>query len=154
MRQQGEDVNAFVDLLNHVRVAEISLEDEQLLKSRFVDKNSSEYPIDALHLFAENKPVSNHNQAMLDKLEGTLFVLESLDELPNNVSQKAIEEARNRKQNESGGLALKLLLKLGAKVMLTVNIDIADKLINGQIGIVKNISFKNGKASKIYVKVL
>ena len=60
--------------------------------------------------------------------------------------------AQNRKQTETGGLASTLKLKLGAKVMLTVNIDISDKLINGQIGIVKNISFINGRESKFFVK--
>ena len=64
MRQQGDNVNAFVDLLNSVRVAELSIEDERLLKSRFICKNSTDYPIEALHLFAENRPVSEHNEVM------------------------------------------------------------------------------------------
>ena len=59
MRQQGENVNMFVDLLNSVRVAELNDQDELLLKSRFISKDSPDYPIDALHLFAENKPVLN-----------------------------------------------------------------------------------------------
>ena len=32
------------------------------------------------------------------------------------------------------------------------NIDIDDKLINGQIGIVKKVIVKNGRAVKVYVK--
>ena len=36
----------------------------------------------------------------------------------------------NRKHTETGGLAKSLQLKIGAKVMLTVNIDIQDRLIN------------------------
>ena len=74
---------------------------------------------------------------MLEKLEGELFLFNAIDDLPNNVPQRLIELAINRKQTDTGGLATKLTLKLGAKVMLTVNIDISDKLINGQIGIVK-----------------
>ena len=152
MRQQGDNVNAFVDLLNSVRVAELSIEDEHLSKSRFICKNSTDYPIEALHLFAENRPVSEHNEVMLDKLEGTSFLIQAIDEIPKNVAQRVVQEAQNRKQSETGGLASNLTLKLGAKIMLTINIDISDKLINGQIGIVKNISFKNGKPSKIYVR--
>ena len=34
MHQQGDNVNVFVDLLNDVRVAELTTEDEQLLRSR------------------------------------------------------------------------------------------------------------------------
>ena len=151
MRQQGENVNVFVDFLNHVRVAELSVQDEELLKSRFISKDSPDYPVDALHLFAENKPVLKHNEAMLEKVPGTPYLINAIDELPKNVSTSLIELAQNRKQTETGGLATKLIIKLGAKVMLTVNIDIADKLINGQIGTVKN-TFKNNRVSKIYVK--
>ena len=151
MRQQGDNVNVFVDLLNDVRVAELTTEDEQLLRSRFISKISPDYPIEALHLFAENRPVVQHNQGMLDKLDGMSFLIPAIDEIPKNVTDRLVQEAQNRKQSETGGLALNLTLKLGAKVMLTVNIDISDKLINGQIGIVKNITFRNGKLSKIYM---
>ena len=104
-------------------------------------------------MFAENKPVMAHNKYMLEQLEGTLHVITATDDLPKNVPQRVIQEAQNRKQTESGGLALELTLKIGAKVMITVNIDISEKLINGQIGIVKSISYKNGCASKIYVRL-
>ena len=153
MRQQGDNVNVFVDLLNDVRVAELTTEDEQLLRSRFISKNSPDYPIEALHLFAENRPVLQHNQGMLDKLDGMSFLIPAIDEIPKNATDRLVQEAQNRKQSETGGLALNLTLKLCAKVMLTVNIDISDKLINGQIGIVKNITFRNGKLSKIYVNI-
>ena len=37
-------------------------------------------------------------------------------------------------------------LKIGAKVMLTVNIDIKDRLINGQTGVIRS------SACKVYIK--
>ena len=134
MRQQGDNVNVFVDLLNNVRVANLTTEDQDILKSRFISRNNPDYPIAALHLFAENKPALEHNQSMLDQIEGASILINAIDELPKNVSHKLIELAQNRKQTETGGLANKLTLKMGAKVMLTVNIDISDKLINGQMG--------------------
>ena len=152
MRQQGDNVNVFVDLLNNVRVANLTTEDQDILKSRFISRNNPDYPIAALHLFAENKSALEPNQSMLDQIEGASILINAIDELPKNVSHKLIELAQNRKQTETGGLANKLTLKMGAKVMLTVNIDISDKLINGQMGLVKNISIKNGRQSKIYVK--
>ena len=102
-----------------------------VLKSRFISKNSTDYPIEVLHFFAENRPVFEHNQAMLDKLEGTSFLIQAIDEISKNVAQRVVQEAQNLEQSETGGLALNLTLKLSAKVMLTVNIDISDKLING-----------------------
>jgi len=55
---------------------------------------------------------------------------------------------------ETGGLAQNLILKLQAKVMLTSNIDVSDKLINGQIGTVYYIRTNScGNIIKIYLKM-
>ena len=43
------------------------------------------------------------------------------------------------KPSDTGGLVKCLKLKLEAKVMLTVNIGIQDRLIDGQIGVLKNL---------------
>ena len=45
-----------------------------------------------------------------------------------------------------------LKLKIGAKVMLTVNIGIQDRLINGQTGNIRHIEFAEGTVHKVYVK--
>ena len=42
-------------------------------------------------------------------------------------------------QTNTGGLAKLLKLKIGAKLMLAVNIDIQDRLVNGQTGIINHI---------------
>jgi len=52
MRQRGDHV--LIDLLNNVRVGTLSLQDEDLLRAQFIDENSNNYPIHALHIFAEN----------------------------------------------------------------------------------------------------
>ena len=73
------------------------------------------------------------------------------DELPKNVQTTVINKALNRNQNETGGLAGLLNIKVNAGVMLTVNIDIADRLINGQIGTVKRILTDRGNVVNIYI---
>ena len=45
-----------------------------------------------------------------------------------------------------------LKLKIGAKVMLTVNIDIQDRLINCQTGNIRHIEFAEGTVHKVYAK--
>ena len=57
-----------------------------------------------------------------------------------------IQAAQNQKQTNTGGLAKLRKLKTGAKVMLTVNIDIQDRLINGQTGVIRP------SACKVYIK--
>ena len=71
----------------------------------------------------------------------------------SHIPPSDISAARNRKHTETGGLPLTLQLKLEARVMLAVNIDISYKLINGQMGTVKYFKYdKNNTISKIYVK--
>ena len=67
-------------------------------------------------------------------------------------AQQRLQNAQNRKQSETGGLAFILNVKLGARVMLTVNIDLQDRLINGQIGTILQVSYNGNKVNKIYVK--
>ena len=150
MRQRGD--SDLIDLLNKVRTSSLEEYDENLLKSRFIKENDDNYPSDALHIFAENKPCQEHNQKMLSSNENNLRSISTIDGLPKNVSKDVIERALNRNQTETGGLARTLEIKVDARVMLTVNIDIADRLINGQIGTVKHISFDlNHNILKIYI---
>ena len=59
----------------------------------------------------------------------------------------------NRNQSETGGLAGVLDIILNARVMLTVNIDLQDRLVNGQQGTVKCIRTDSERnVSKIYIK--
>ena len=52
-----------------------------------------------------------------------------------------------------GGLAGALSLKIGARVMLTTNIDVLDKLSNGQTETIAYINIENGNVATIYVKL-
>ena len=45
-----------------------------------------------------------------------------------------------------------LKLNSDAKVMLAVNIDLQDRLINGQTGVIRHIEFAEGSAGKVYIK--
>ena len=64
-----------------------------------------------------------------------------------------VQAAQNQKQTNTGDLAKFLKLKIGAKVMLTVNIDIKNRLTNGQTGIIRHIEFAQGSAPKVYIKI-
>ena len=58
----------------------------------------------------------------------------------------------SRSQSETGGLAGTLELKVNTGVMLTVNVDLEDRLVNGQLGTVKHFQKdQNGNVLKIYI---
>ena len=54
--------------------------------------------------------------------------------------------------SETGNLESQLKLKIVAQVMLTSNLDIDDRLVNGLVGTVKQIKYKNNEVSVVYVK--
>ena len=91
---------------------------------------------------------------MLNKLPGDLVAIHAIDTIPANIgyTQCQIMAAQSRKQPESGSLAILLTLKLESKVMLTVNIDIQDTLINGQMGVVKYFKIVDNAVSTIFAK--
>ena len=88
--------------------------------------------------FLQLPPVSylqsmERNEAVLNYLPGELYTVEADDTVPDKFKYPLamIEAAQNQKQTNTGGLAKLLKLKIGAKVMFTVNVDIQDRLING-----------------------
>lgn len=46
----------------------------------------------------------------------------------------------NHNQNKTGGLAGVLDINFEARIMLTLNVHLYDRLVNGQLGVVKHIS--------------
>lgn len=53
---------------------------------------------------------------MLNTLVTSLISIDALDDLPKNCRNVDIAEARNRRQSETGGLALLLQLKVRARM--------------------------------------
>ena len=149
MRQRGDTV--FIDLLNNVRLGKLTDQDVAILQSRFITEDNPNYPHNALHLFAENVLVLEHNEKKLNELNGQEFIINAIDQIPRDVPARLINDALDRKQSDTGGLARILKLKVGAKIMITTNIDIEDRLINGQIGTVYNITVQNGIVKKVYI---
>ena len=142
----------FIDFLNKVRDGNIDDDAEKLLKARFISDEN--YPKDALHMYAENEPAMERNEDVLNDLPGELYIVEADDKVPDNCKYPLamIEAAQNQKQTNTGGLAKLLELKIGAEVMLTVNVYIQDRLINGQTGNIEDIEFAEGTVCKVYVK--
>ena len=58
----------FARLLNRFRFNEMTEDDKTMLQTRYVDRDTGDYPKDALHLFAENVCVNEHNDQVLNQM--------------------------------------------------------------------------------------
>ena len=114
------------------------------------------YPKDSLHIWAENNPVTQHNNAKLKQIQRPLFQLTAIDQHPANIWKQDIDRVLATGRSETGGLDHNIFVKETARVMLTTNIDIADRLIHGQMGTIIKIDMNKNtkKPSIIYILFL
>lgn len=98
--------------------------------------------------------VNQHNEMKLENITGPLFHLKAIDQYPPNVSQQDIDRVLARPRSETGELDSDIYIKETARVMLTTNINIADRLINGQLGTIVRIEVNqnNQNPTTIYIK--
>ena len=95
-----------------------------------MQRNLTDCLIHVLHVFAENAIAKKNNNNLLMQLARRLISIPSKGEVPKNCNAFDTSEVQNRKQSETGGLAILLKLKVNARVIITTNIDNADRLIN------------------------
>ena len=126
MRQKGNTM--FTELLKKIRVSAVDVSVDYILKSRFVQQSEREYPYRALHTFAENDPANRYNEFMLSALPDRLISIPVKDQIPKNCNISDVLKAQKPKQSETGGLSVLLKVKVNAKVMITANIYLLDRL--------------------------
>ncbi|CAB3998256.1 ATP-dependent DNA helicase PIF1 [Paramuricea clavata] len=137
----------------HQRLKEIFEDDIKVIQSRCTTTSDPNYPSDALHIWAENTPVNEHNQKKLETIQSPLFLLKAKDQYPKNVNKQDIDRVLARGRSEICGLDFEIHIKEGARVMLTTNINIQDRLINGQMGTVVKIQVNGSNIPIIlYIK--
>ena len=131
MRQKHD--GAFCELL-------CSPEDIQVLKSRITKPNKPDYPTQALHVYRLNVDVDKHNEHMLNSLttETQQYYIKASDAIAGQTSHIDLSILSD-KRSETEGLHGVLKLAVGARVMLTTNVDVSDGLVNGARGEVVHI---------------
>ena len=117
--------------MNQVRIGNLGNNSIALLDSKIINSQGKNYPTKALHIYTQNEPANTHNFYMINSVTGKMYIIPSIDKFPQDTANIRINEALKRNQSETGGLAQALQLKFNARVMLTVNIEIEDRLVNG-----------------------
>ena len=107
----------FGDILNRIRLGEIRQEDMEVLESRVVAQDDSDFPTEALHVFATNKVVQAHNSKMLENLAGEVVTIKCKDTLSTKFGNTHPQLPEGI--HATGGLHSILRIGTGAKISLT-----------------------------------
>ena len=139
----------------HKRLTQIkgvSSDDIKTLKSREISTDTVNYPTQALHVYRLNADVESRNSLMLDDLasQSEQFTIKAIDSIAGQTCHINISTISN-KRSETGGLHSTLKLAIGARVMLTTNVDVSDGLVNGARGEVVHV-ISNNEVTSILVK--
>jgi ATP-dependent DNA helicase PIF1 len=127
----------FQNMLNEIRLGNVSDETDKLLKSR-LDLDFSKEEIQPTKIFTRKAMVEEVNKSALDKIEGEIFTYKMITK--GKVNSEAIKNAL-AKMDQNAPYVPELSLKVGAQVMLIVNTDIESGLVNGKLGIVCECKF-------------
>ncbi|KAL6470517.1 hypothetical protein MHYP_G00216360 [Metynnis hypsauchen] len=137
--RQKDDL-AFAELLNRLRVKQKheSLSDADSSMHTQVIKSPEDCPSYALHIFATNKEVDGYNSAAITLRFSDITNIDAEDYKKDPRSGQMQKQGAPFK-GEKGDLIDTLQVAVGARVMLTRNIDKQDGLVNGCFGTVAKI---------------
>ncbi|XP_078660053.1 uncharacterized protein LOC144904785 [Branchiostoma floridae x Branchiostoma belcheri] len=148
--RQKEDQN-FANLLMRVRTASCTEDDIHLLTSRVISRTDPSYPSEALHVFKTNREVDEHNAKHLTTLSSKVFDIKAIDS-KKDLLTGFTNVNMSTKPSDTGGLREVVSVAVGARVMVTVNIDVADGLVNGTFATVVGVDSTGPDVHTILVK--
>ena len=145
MWQKGDE--NFVYVLNNIRIEDNA---NQIQMRKMLIKNL--HPDDTLS-FAEKSPKDDHNASKIDHLNHLEIKIESIDVFTDSTPMHLQTSLSSRSSSTTVGLSSLLKLKKGVCIMITSNIDLADRLLNGQFGLMFDFAYINSSITKVYVKL-
>ena len=123
---------AFANILNRLRRNKLTQEDKTILSSRQILYNihCDDYSKDVLHVFSTNSNKDEHNMAILSTNGNRLLQIKA------NEKHRILKKSDNTNQVrvKPGNLVEMLHIKIGARVMLCMNVDVEDGLCNSTLG--------------------
>ena len=105
---------------------------------------------DATLLFAENSPKDNFNASKIGQLNHLEIKIESIDVFPDSTPIHLQTSLSSRSSSTTASLSSLLKFKKGVRIMITSNIDLADRLINGQFEVVFDFAYTDSSKTKAY----
>ncbi len=115
----------FINLLNRIRTATYIDEDLDLINKHVVKYNNTDVDNSSIYITTTNNKAEDINNKNLEKINGLEYIFNA--------------EARGSIYEREFPANKVLKLKVGAKVMITVNDSPLKRYVNGTIGIIKSI---------------
>ena len=150
--RQGED-KEYADMLNRIRIGLETPVDVEKLTERVRNINHIDIrrEHDALYIFGTNKKVNQMNNMRLKKLKGDEKVVLAI--CIHRTIKKFNPIESNAGTISNTPFQKELRIKIGAKVMMTYNVDTSDGLTNGARGeLIGIIEDGEGNISKLIIK--
>lgn len=133
-RQRGD--TEFAALLNRARLARLTEEDEAVLRSRLIKHHQSSVDAKSLvHLYPHKYQVEKANDAALKRLSPLGEQHYSATMLVYNEAGRPVPAYEDQRKKEYA-VEPEITLRVGARVMLRHNLDVARGLFNGARGTV------------------
>lgn len=154
VRQQND--SQFIDILNNLRVGELSMEQYEILLERTRVPMTGDFADgEAVRIFPTVRQVNDYNDKMVDLMGKTvkMYTLNALDESkePATYGQKPNQAAVPQDPNSTGGLLNSIKIAIGARVMLRMNLKVSEGLVNGSMGIIKKIEWNGLRRDQLEV---
>ena len=118
--------------------------------------DTSTWPKDYVKLFLTNHLLNKTNTEALTNLGSEVFDIraeDSVQDLETRRCKISISDLEKLSLNETGNLPTNLKIRVGARFMLTSNLNTQDKSINGSIGTVKYLNFNRNYPLKGHIFV-
>ena len=145
---------SYAEILNRIRIGQVLEEDLDILRTRVRPLGHPDL-VGSMYLTGTNVEVNKFNDAGLNQLSTDLVVAEAVNIHPTIKNFKPHVNSRGNIGTEKNETPFRqtIKMKIGARIMLTYNIDVADGLTNGTRGEIMAFEMNtNGYIDKVLVK--